>query len=63
MKEFFQKLDKRVYEYNMQPGKDSIEISYAYAINSTFHASKFSDIIAEAYRKIKENKKKQAKAQ
>ncbi|WP_027204880.1 GGDEF domain-containing protein [Butyrivibrio fibrisolvens] len=63
MKEFFQKLDKRVYEYNMQPGKDSIEISYAYVINSTFHASKFSDIIAEAYRKIKENKKKQAKAQ
>ena len=60
MNEFFQKLNKRVSDYNMQPGKDSIHISYAHVLNSQFHANKFSDIIAEAYKKLKEVQKKSA---
>lgn len=54
MQEFFSKLNKRVSDYNLQPGKDSIKISYAYVLNNKFRAGKFSDIIAEAYRRIKE---------
>ena len=60
IKEIFEKLTKRVSDYNMQPGKDSIKISYAHVLNNKFHATKFSDIIAEAYKRLKETQKKSA---
>lgn len=54
MKDFIEKLNKRIYNYNLQPSKDSIYIKYAYVLNSKLHADKFSDIIAEAYKNLKE---------
>lgn len=52
MREFFDKFNKRISDYNLQPGKDSITISYSYVLNKDYHATKFSDIIAEAYKRL-----------
>lgn len=52
METFFKTLRARLADYNIDKEHVSLELSYAYILNSQANASRFSDIITMAYKKL-----------
>lgn len=49
---FFEQLNTRLSRYNKLELNNPMEISYSYVLNNDFHATCFSDLITEVYRRV-----------
>lgn len=54
MDSFFNDLDNRIKDYNASSSHTPLNVSYAYILNSEFHATRFTELIAYAYKKLHE---------
>lgn len=52
MENFFEQLNTRIKRYNALELSKPIEIKYKYVLNDELHATRFSDLITEVYRRV-----------